>query len=275
MSFDELERALSDHYAPPDAKRSPAPPADLEVRLLAEYERVTPQRRPGVLRFIRGHKPVLAAAASIAFLVGACAMPVEVDTDLGIGLTLVAPAEDELPVEAIAHAAAEGSGAEEISVEASIHDGSVRLQIGLWGADVDAGMVTAQLRDEFPELAHVDIDDEVLEGRVRTNLGGKLMHDIFDRSWADDDVEAARAHVVEALRARGIEGDVEVDVTDVPGGRQIKVGVRQHLGDTDGEQDAPAHGERRIKMERKHFEDAFGQHVEEDVEVREHRVPGP
>ena len=102
--------------------------------------------------------------------------------------------------------------------------------------------------------------------------GGMAIEDIVKAEYADESVEEARAHVVEMLRARGIEGDVTVDVEDVPGGRKIKVGVRQELGDTDGDASGleGEHGERRIKLRRLETDD--GRRVEEDVEIDERRV---
>lgn len=268
MSTDHLEsqlRRLHDSGQPIPSRTEAA-----EAKLLAQFDAAQPTRTRGW-----GRLPKLAVAGlGAGLLVGACALPAELELDLGVGLHLEFDAERELPVHAIAEYCKNELGANDITVEMSISKqqdasgavasrGSMHLE--LWGPQLDPDAVVPALQAEFTQLAPLAIGVERLEGSVRTNLGNKMLHEYFDsdRFLNEADLEVARAEVLADLRSRGLQGQVDVEVERTDDGKGLKIGVRQivEAGDTEGAGELP-HG---VLVEPQYERD---QEVDEVEEVR-------
>lgn len=232
MSAEDLEPRLETLLAP-DAPTAPSR-AEFDA-VMAHYDAQfgesptkTRPRRP----WLRWLAPILGAGA----LVGACALPASYEVDLGVGLHLDFAAGEEPPVHAMAEFCKSELGAKDITVEMSISkrgeagaeeafEGQMDLE--LWGPGLEPGEVVTALEAAFPELEDAPFASERLEGRVRTNLGGKLLHEYFDRVADEEDLELAKSAVLAELRARGVEGEVDVDVSVDGDRRELRIGVRQ------------------------------------------------
>src|SRR5262249_8081694 len=69
------------------------------------------------------------------------------------------------------------------------------------------------LKKALPALASAKITEESLSGKVKSTVGQKLGHDLFDLNIAGEkDKEAIRAKILAQLAAQGVTGKVDVEV---------------------------------------------------------------
>jgi predicted transcriptional regulator len=129
---------------------------------------------------------------------------------------------------AIAQAVEQKTGAHmaKVAVQKGEEDMHVMIEVWTPGA-VDAGLEEA-LRGEFSELAAAEIT------RADLGVGGPDMTADGDGPMAaghvdidpDDDPETIRQKVIEDLRAKGVEGEIKVEVIDMGDGKRgVKVEV--------------------------------------------------
>ena len=281
MSTEALEEALRELHG-----HGEDGPADLagERAAMEAYGEVfgaSASKNAGA-RGLRGWTQVAAAVVALGVVVGACNVPASYDVKLGVRLEVEFDPADELPYEAIATYAKEELGATDINMAVHLFEPeSGKLNLRLWGQDLPPDVVIDRLRADFPELEPLEMNFEVLEGKIDTNLGGKLMHQVFRPAIAEADLEVARERLLADLLAAGVEGEVDVQVREVDGHREIRVGVRReeegplppHLL----EELAGEHG-RRVQIKRLEIsakDDATSAEFEKEVEIEASREPRP
>jgi hypothetical protein len=102
-------------------------------------------------------------------------------------------------------------------------DGSANMVIELWGSDLpDQDEVTAGLRQQFAFLADASIAVEELDPEEGPQP------EAIDHESLDEDPEVAKQEIIDQLREQGVEGDVDVEVSDGPDGRRVEVKVEEH-----------------------------------------------
>ncbi len=250
MPSKRIEAALRRLLEP----RSPAPARKdaAEERLLAAYDRrhaESPRafaRGFGLLDFARVHRWAVASTLLAALSVGACYAPTEVEVPMGVTVEFISRDEDpHALVEQMLEYVRESTGATEVNVEAwKRDDGPLQIKLRVWGPGVPADL-DEELGEAFSQLREAELTASPLEGKVRTTLGRRLGHHWFDIGWAEDDLDGARVRLLEELAAQGIAGEVEIEITESDGRKQVRVQVQQEL-DEGGV--APGEGERHIRM---------------------------
>ena len=256
MSIEALEEALRELHGHGEDQPASVPGERAALAAFAEkFSESSEAARAPASGGWRGWTRVAAAAASFAVMVGACSLPASYEVDLGVGLRLSFDPEEELPVHAMAQYAKEELGATDINVAVHVlNDDAGTLNMRLWGQSLGPDEVVTHLKADFPELESLTIETEVLEGRIDTNLGDKLFHEMFDSAIAEDDLEVARAELLAELLARGIDGDIDVEMREVEGGREIRVGVTKQIGDPD----EGISGHEKVRAKVKHIEMSGG-----------------
>lgn len=100
--------------------------------------------------------------------------------------------------------------------------GETSLVVELWGSDLpDQATATTGLRQQFAFLADASIAVEELA------LEDGPVPDSIDHESLDEDPEVAKQEIIDQLRAQGVQGDIDVQVSDGPDGRQVEVQVEE------------------------------------------------
>lgn len=193
----------------------------------------------------------VASVIAVGVTVGACQMPAEVDVDMGLRVVVQLPVTDEVETQMRAL----GAALDELATDsrppaAKRHDARVEIQartraadgdedamlsvtVDLWAAGLREADVVATVEDALPTAEIQDI--QRIEGSVRTTLGDRFAHELFDTELDTDDVEAAKARILSDLEARGIEAkDASVEIRERDGHREIEVRVEQRHDETTG-----------------------------------------
>lgn len=92
------------------------------------------------------------------------------------------------------------------------------LEVELWAGELPGEELQAALAQTFAELADAQVVVTALEA---DDQGPGMDHDIEP----GDDAETIRQKVINDLRARGVEGEIEVTVTPTGDGHEIQVEV--------------------------------------------------
>ncbi len=115
---------------------------------------------------------------------------------------------DVAQAKAMVHEVSEGEGAEVV--------------MELWGHDLpDESELVQALESEFPYLAGTEISVSDLDATA----------EVPPQPDENEDPEALRQRIIDDLRAKGVEGDIDVQITDHPDGRrevEVKVEDGQH-----------------------------------------------
>ncbi len=99
---------------------------------------------------------------------------------------------------------------------------SAGLEIELWGVGLpDSGAIISQLKTDFPVLADAQIEVVALE----PGSGPAPMVLEIDEEATP---EEAKAQIIEALQADGVEGEIDVQIEDGDGERRIEIKVEKH-----------------------------------------------
>ncbi len=222
---------------------------ELEERLLEAFDRErgpTKKKARPLMKNTWFRRGFLAAAAAAVLGIAACAAPVDVDVQVGVSISIAydakaadAPTPKQLAdfvqttIEsdlAAKHAAKHAAKTEapSVSVEIALENGLAAVHAEVWGGD-DEGLpaFAPRVKAAFPALADVEIKEETLHATVRESLATKLGHDVLDLDLDHADVETARKEVMARLRARGVEGKIDVDVRGGPDQRTIRVKVEK------------------------------------------------
>jgi hypothetical protein len=212
----DLGRALARASAPIDTARRDALEDELVLRL------PTPRRRR--------HWPRIALGIGLggALAIGACALPVDYDADLGHRLAIVVADSTDLDPRAIAAFVEEQYAPDELRLAVSQErrreeaaDGTVieqggelRIEIDAVGGDIDTDEMWEQLVEEFPELDGGRLEHEALGTVVHGTLGGRLSHEWLDVVIDRGGIEAAKAQILLDLDAQGYEGEAHIEIVD-------------------------------------------------------------
>ncbi|MEX1366652.1 MAG: hypothetical protein AB1Z98_26235 [Nannocystaceae bacterium] len=106
------------------------------------------------------------------------------------------------------------------AVHASADGEPTALTVDLWGQDMPSDEVfEADLRAEFPFLVEGSVVVGPVDGDA-DSLPGAGAHD-------EEDPEVLREQIIADLRAQGVEGEIDVTITDGPDGRR-EVQVEVH-----------------------------------------------
>jgi hypothetical protein len=104
---------------------------------------------------------------------------------------------DVAQAKAMVHKVSDGEGAEVV--------------MELWGQDLPSEEELVQaLETEFPYLAGTEITVSELDPEAET----------LPQEDHDEDPEALRQRIIADLRAKGVEGEIDVQITDHPDGRR-------------------------------------------------------
>lgn len=250
----DLERMFN-QSEPSIGSVTSAHPRVLEKQLLDAFDRkhgaspnVVPakkkERRPMLKsNFLR--RTILTVAACGVLGVVACAAPVDVDIDVGKSLSIHYAMTDGAPKpkevadflrntlqnEALA-SKEKGSAMRDVGIHIMAGKGAVDIGAEIWGTDSHDAPLAPMVKKEFPALANADIKEEVLHGKVRSSFASKLGHDLLDLDLVDkSDVETAKQRVMEQLKAKGIDGKVDVKVDDADGERKVIIKVEKEVED--------------------------------------------
>jgi len=102
------------------------------------------------------------------------------------------------------------------SVHASSESGDAEVSVELWGHDMPSDAELAQaVTEQFPYVTQltvspIDVEAEAMPQEVEA-----------------EDPEVLRQQIIDDLRAQGVEGEIDVQITDHPGGRR-EVAVEVH-----------------------------------------------
>lgn len=192
--------------------------------------------------FTPAGRALLAAALVIALGVVACTVPTTYEAEMGKSFTIGLPPGTDMPsVEKALAALQDERVADEVNLSVTELAGSgPQMELMLWGDRVDEAKVRRILAAQNEAFAKASWEIAPLEGPVRSNLAGKLGHDIFnvDLLISEGDVESARRQIVEQLAAQGLKGNVDIQYSDGEDGRQ-NIEVRLTDVETDDPSKAP------------------------------------
>jgi len=246
MPSDPIEPALSAVYArsEADAQRMAREQhcQDLEQRLVALHgaSPVAPKRSAFWRAGLGLRRLAVASVVFATLAIGACQVPVEMELVMGHQMRFRLPATDDIhrQVESLTGEIQAFAPVEEIEVQVhrSSEDDYMVVQLGVWGEGVDPERVFAHLRDRLPVMQEVECDAQPLAGTVRTTLGDRLGYDFFHLALDQENVESARAAVLEELAASGFDGDAHVTVEEGDGHRRIEIRLHKQEEIPTGEQ---------------------------------------
>jgi hypothetical protein len=172
----------------------------------------------------------------------ACTAPVDLDVEVGRtvsirydpeGAAQPSPADVAEFLRAATEAPKEpreatGKALHGVSVRVRREPGAASIDAEIWGRGRADEPLAERIKAAFPGLKDAQIKEELLQGKVRGTLVKKLGHDVLDLDVLDTaDEETARQQVMEQLLARGVKGNVEVEVLGGSGERRVKIKVEQ------------------------------------------------
>ena len=129
--------------------------------------------------------------------------------------------------EAVARWLEAQSKAHMVKVELKKEEGAyARLEVELWGEVALPDTLDVDLRAAFPLLADAEITQARLSGPPPEGEG----HPHFKHEdLQDENPEVVKARIIEEMRAKGIEGEIVVDIKeDEDGKHRVEVHVKQH-----------------------------------------------
>jgi hypothetical protein len=240
----ELEARLRGSY------RAPAEGQDAHRRAHEDALMAAVARRRETAAGSRGRawprwpRLALAGVLGVAVAVGACVMPAEYPVSLGYGFEVTIDADrwEEIEPEAIAVHIKDRLDVERIELRvahlqhehqgaggaATVSEG-VRMQLFVFGAELDVDALEAELQARFPVLAEAELREMPLSGTVHGTFGGELSHRFLDLTIDRHGVEEAERRVLAQLVAEGIAPEhATIDITErhgKDGERRIEVRV--------------------------------------------------
>jgi hypothetical protein len=120
-------------------------------------------------------------------------------------------------------------GVEQAGIAVRVMGGATTIELMVWGQDLAAGDLAADLRARFPLLADAEIATEELAGTVRGSLAQAFGHAAFGLEVDAGTAEEAREQILQQLAAQGFGGDAQVEVVDDADGRRT---IRVELSDS-------------------------------------------
>jgi hypothetical protein len=149
-----------------------------------------------------------------------------------IEFALDVDALDHATMSAIGQRIEQQTGAESVSIEVrKSDDDGTTVVVQAWGrAAIGDDALSADLRAQFPALENAIISINPLAGEGPADGPTRGLGDLeVDK---DEDPEVVKQQVIEQLRAKGVQGDVEVHIDDHDDGkREVRVEVKdeKHL----------------------------------------------
>ncbi len=144
-------------------------------------------------------------------------------TGRAIEFALDVDALDHSAMDAIGKRIETQTGAQSVSIEVrKSEDEGTTVVVQTWGrAAIADDALVADLRAQFPALKNAVISVKPLAGEGPAERLGDLEVD------KDEDPEVVRKQVLEQLRAKGVQGDVDVQIEDHDDGkREVRVQVK-------------------------------------------------
>lgn len=237
-----MRRLATSRRHPPDPGRRDELRTRLEARVVSMGEESRESGWSGWTGLTLAARLAVATAGVVALGVGACALPTEVDMDLGMRVELAFddPEAGAAALEDVARALermTEGRGATaaapvRVEIQASmteLRDGEGGVErrltatVDLWAPALDEAAVI-EVIERAGDGVWVEGVQRV-EGPVETTMGARLGHEVFDLDLDDASVEEARRRILEDLEARGLAEHAEVHVSDENGHRRVEVRV--------------------------------------------------
>jgi len=227
MFDSDKDRDLEALLAPIAAPR-PEHRAELESALLDQFDanhsvRGTTVNKKNVIR-----RAFFGAAIAAAACIAACAAPVEVDLDVGRSITVAYASGEGMPEPPAIAKAIEAQGPfDRVDVRGKVQNDETVVEVEVWGEKAANTSLEGPLAAAFPALASAKITETKLSGKTQSTLGKKIGHEFFDLDLTDaETAEEVRQKILADLAARGVEGEVNVQVDDGDGKKKIRVEVR-------------------------------------------------
>lgn len=186
-------------------------------------------------------RPALVAMILLALGIAACTVPTSYDVGMGQKLSISLAdkggscADLEPTLREISTYLDGLPGVEQAGIAVRVMGGETVIDLMIWGQELAAGDLAADLRARFPLLADAEIATEELAGTVRGSLAEAFGHAAFGLEVDAGTAEEARLQILQQLAAQGFGGDAQVEVVDDADGRRT---IRVELSDSctvDGE----------------------------------------
>lgn len=213
----------------------------LETALLDAYRDRYPHHRRWLMLLNPWNRVARFAMAGLAVAllgVGACSTSTTTEVEMGQKVTIAMAAKADVDLQTLQTQLNEffhaQPGLEGVNLNVQVRDGQTTLDVMVWGQDLDGAALAAGLREQVPALAGATVSVTPLTGEVRENLLSHLGHEYLgvELEVKGQTADEIRAQILQQLAARGIDGDAQVQVEDLPDGRrQVKVEVRKEVGD--------------------------------------------
>jgi hypothetical protein len=180
-------------------------------------------------------RPALAVMVLLALGIAACTVPTSYEVGMGQKLNITLPdkggacADLEPTLREISHYLDGLPGVEQAGVAVRVMGGATTIELMVWGQDLAAGDLAADLRSRFPLLAEAQITTEELSGTVHGSLAQAFGHAAFGLEVDAGTAEEARQQILQQLAAQGFGGDAQVEVVDDADGRRT---IRVQLSDS-------------------------------------------
>ncbi|MDO9695692.1 MAG: hypothetical protein Q7W56_13315 [Candidatus Latescibacteria bacterium] len=180
-------------------------------------------------------RPALAVMVLLALGIAACTVPTSYEVGMGQKLSITL-ADKNVACDDLEPALREISGyldglpgVEQAGVAVRVMGGATTIDLMVWGQDLAAGDLAADLRARFPLLADAAIATEELAGTVRGSLAQAFGHAAFGLEIDAGTAEEARLQILQQLASQGFGGDAQVEVVDDADGRRT---IRVELSDS-------------------------------------------
>ncbi|MBA4377281.1 MAG: hypothetical protein C0395_01255 [Gemmatimonas sp.] len=180
-------------------------------------------------------RPALAVMILLALGIAACTVPTSYEVGMGQKLSISLADKDmscvdlEPTLREISDYLDGLPGVEQAGVAVRVMGGATNIDLMVWGQDLAAGDLAADLRARFPLLAGAEIATAELAGTVRGSLAEAFGHAAFGLEVDAGTAEEAREQILQQLAAQGFGGDARVEVVDEADGRRT---IRVELSDS-------------------------------------------
>ena len=179
---------------------------------------------------LRSGRLVLALFVILLLGIGACSIPSSYEQEVGMSLQIrmdPSSLKSGSDMDALLTALKQVPGVQKVSAMMPGCEEVTQADIMLWGEDIDEYTVQALITEQFPEMAAA-ISIAPLAGSVECNLGGKVLHDLFQIEVEGTDPEAIRQQILTQLAAEGHENaEVAVQVNEEDGQARIQIKISE------------------------------------------------
>lgn len=211
----------------------------LETALLDAYRDRYPHHRRWLMLLNPWNRVARLALAGLAVAllgVGACTTSTTTEVEMGQKVTIALADKADVDLSTV-HAQLNDffgaqPGLEGVNLNVQVCNGQTTIDAMAWGQDLDGSALEAALRDQVPALAGATVTVTPLTGSVHENVLAHLGRECLgiELEVTGQTADEIRAQILQQLAARGIDGDAQVQVEDLPDGRrQVKVEVRQEV----------------------------------------------